>query len=45
MPTKKGSMSQTAKPKSAKKGDDSSKTCSDIIPYKEGLPPTGNVVL
>ena len=45
MPTKKGSMSRTAKPKSAKKGDDSSKTCSDIISYKEGLPPTGNVVL
>ena len=44
-PTKKGSMSWTAKPKSAKKGDDSSKTCSDIIPYKGSLPPIGNIVL
>ena len=44
-PTKKGSMSWTAKPKSAKKGDDSSKTCSDIVPYEGGLPPIGNIVL
>jgi len=44
-PTKKGSMSWTAKPKSTKKGDDSSKTCSDIIPYKGSLPPIGNIVL
>ena len=44
-PTKKVLVSQTAKPKSAKKGDDSSKTCFDIIPYKGGLPPIGNIVL
>ena len=43
--TKKGSVSRSAKPKSTKRGDDSSKTCSDIIPYKSGLPPIGNVVL
>ena len=40
-----GSMSQTTKPKSAKKGDDFSDTCSDIIPYKGGLPPISNIVL
>lgn len=44
-PTKKGSVSQTAKPKSAKKGDDSSETCFDIVLYKEGLPHIGNIVL
>ena len=44
-PTKKGSMSRTAKSKSAKKGDDSSETCSDLVPYKEGIPPIGNIVL
>ena len=37
-PTKKGSVSRTAKPKFAKKGDDSSKTCYNIVPYKAGLP-------
>ena len=37
-PTKKGSVSRTAKPKFAKKGDDSSETCSNIVPYKAGLP-------
>ena len=31
-PTKKGSMSWSAKPKSTKRGDDSSETCSDIVP-------------
>ena len=45
VPTKKGSMSRTTKTMSAKKGDDSSKTCSDIIPYKGSLPPIGNIVL
>ena len=45
MPTKKDSVSQTTKPKSVKRGDDSSKTCSNIIPYKGGLPPIGNIVL
>ena len=44
-PTKKVSMSRTAKLKSAKKGDDSSKTYSDIIPYKGGLPSISNIVL
>ena len=38
-------MSQTAKPKSAKRGDDSSETCFDIVPYEGGLPPIGNIVL
>lgn len=37
-------MSRTTKPKSAKKGDNSSKTCSDLVPYKGDLPP-GNIVL
>ena len=44
-PAKKGLVSQTAKPKSAKKGDDSSKTYFDIVPYKGGLTPIGNIVL
>lgn len=38
-------MSQTTKPKSAKKGDNSSETCSDLVPYKGDLPPIGNIVL
>ena len=38
-------VSWTAKPKSAKRRDDSSKTCSNIIPYGGGLPPIGNIVL
>ena len=44
-PAKKGSVSQSAKPKSTKRRDDSSETCSNIIPYKDGLPPIGNIVL
>ena len=44
VPTKKGSVFQTAKPKSTKKGDDSSDTFSNIIPYKGGLHPIGNIV-
>ena len=44
-PTKKGSVSQIAEPKSAKRRDDSSKTFSDIIPYKGGLPPISNIDL
>ena len=44
-PMKKDSMSQTAKPKSAKKGDYSSKTCFDIILYKGGVPLIGCIVL
>jgi len=43
MPTKKGSMSWTAKPKSTKKGDDSFETYSDIVLYKGGLPPIGSI--
>lgn len=42
--TKKGSVSQIAKFKSAKKGDDSSESCSNIVLYKEGLPSIGNIV-
>ena len=44
-PMKKGSMSRPAILKSTKRGDDSSKTCSDIVPYEGGLPPIGNIVL
>ena len=43
-PMKKGLMSQTTKPKSTKKGDDSSKTFSNLVPYKGGLPFIGNIV-
>lgn len=42
---KKGSVSLTVKPKFAKRGNDSSETYSDIIPYTGGLPPVGNIVL
>ena len=41
MPGKKG----FAKPKSAKKGDDSSEAYSDVVPFESGLPPIGNIVL
>ena len=41
MPGKKG----FAKPKSAKKGDDSSEAYSDVVPFESGLPPIGNMVL
>ena len=41
MPGKKGS----AKPKSAKKGDDSSEAYSDVVPFESGLPSIGNIVL
>ena len=44
-PAKKGSMSQTTKPKSTKRRDDSSETCSDIVPNEGDLPPIGNIVL
>ena len=44
-PMKKRSVSRSPKPKSTKRGDDSFETCSDIIPYKRGLPPIGNIVL
>ena len=45
LPMKKGSMSRSAIPKSTKRGDDSSKICSDIFPYEGGLPSIGNIVL
>ena len=45
VPAKKGSVTRTVKPKFAKRGDDSSETYSDIIPYGGGLPPIGNIVL
>ena len=41
LPGKKG----FAKPKSTKKGDDSSEACLDVVPFKSGLPPRGNIVL
>ena len=34
-----------AKPKSAKKGDDSFEAYSDVVPFKSSLPPIGNRVL
>ena len=42
---KKGLASNYAKPKFAKKGGDAFEACSDIVPYKGGLPPIGNIVL
>ena len=44
-PAKKGSMSHSAKRKFAKKGDDSSKTCSDIVAYEGNLPPIRKILL
>ena len=41
VPMKKSS----AKAKSTKKGDDSSETCSNIVPLESDLPPVGNIVL
>lgn len=43
-PTKNGSVSRSAKPKFAKKGDDSSKTFSEIFPYKGDLPLISNII-
>lgn len=34
-----------AKFKSVKKGDDSSETCTDIVPFENDLPLIGNIVL
>ena len=45
IPAKKGSESWSTKPRSAKKGYDSSKTCSDIVPFKDGLSSIGSIVL
>ena len=44
-PTRKGSVSQSTNPESAKKGGDSFETYFDIVPYKGGLPLIGNIVL
>ena len=41
VPSKKG----FAKSTSAKKGDDSSEACSDIVPFESVLLPIGNIVL
>ena len=41
MPRKKSSSKQ----KSAKKGDDPSEACSDIVPFESSLPPIRNIVL
>ena len=45
VPVKKGSASRSAKPKTTKKGDDSSETCSNIMPFEGGLPLIGNIAL
>ena len=42
---KKGLMSWTAKPKLAKRGDDSFETYFDIVPYEGDLPLIGNIAL
>lgn len=45
IPTKKCSTSLFAKPKPAKKGDNSSETCSDIVPFEGDLLPISDIVL
>ena len=45
VPVKKSFAPQSTKPKSAKKGDDSFETCSNIVPFEGDLPPVGNIVL
>ena len=45
IPAKKGLVSWTDKPKSAKRSDVSFETCSDLVPYKGGLPPIDSIVL
>ena len=45
VPIKKGSVSWTTKPNSAKRWDDSSKNYFDIAPYGGAIPPIGNIVL
>ena len=45
MPAKKGFVSWSTKPKPARKGDDSSETCFDIVSFEGGLPPMGNLVM
>ncbi|KAK9991365.1 hypothetical protein SO802_026350 [Lithocarpus litseifolius] len=42
---KKSFAPRSAKPKSTKKGDDSSETCSNIVPFEGDLPLVGNLVL
>ena len=45
VPVKKSSAPWSAKPKFVKKGDNSSETCSDIVPFEGDLPLVGNIVL
>ena len=45
MPMKKSFAPRSAKPKSAKKGDDSSEIYSNIMPFDGGLSPIGKIVL
>ena len=42
---RKGLVSKSAKSKFAKKGKDVPKVCLEIVPYKGGLPPVGNIIL
>ena len=44
-PMKKGLASKSAKPKPTKKGGDTFKVCSDMVPYQGGFPPIGSIVL
>ena len=44
VPMKKSLAPRSTKPKPAKRGDDSSETCSNIVPFEGGLPPMGNIV-
>lgn len=44
-PIKKSLASKSTKPKPAKKGEDTSETYSDIVPYKGGFPPIGSIIL
>ena len=41
----KGLVSRSTKPKSTKRGDDSSETCFDVVSYEGDLPPISNIVL
>jgi len=42
---KKSSAPRSVKHKFAKKGDDSSEICSDIVLFEGSLPPIGNIAL
>ena len=45
IPAKMGSASQSTKLRFAKKGDDFSETCLDIVPFKGDLPSIVSIVL